>query len=62
MQKIGEIEGKLVMSLGGEEKELFLDFVNAHDEIRAVLEVEYFSCGFQLGAQITANSLQNEIE
>ena len=49
---INDVEEKLTELLNQNEKHLFLDFVNAHDEIVGVARVESFISGFRIGANI----------
>ena len=56
MKKIMDNEEKLEKLLDDETKKLFFDLIHAQDEVRAMVEIEYFSCGFRLGVRMTAES------
>lgn len=51
-QVIDESEKKLGLLLDGDEKKLFLDFVNAHDEIVDTVNYQSFINGFKLGCKL----------
>ena len=48
-----ENEKALDSTLKGEEKDLFLKYVNAHNEFLAVSITDSFISGFRLGAKFT---------
>lgn len=56
-QVVNENEEILLKILGGEERKLFLDLVNAQSEIDGSSAVDNFINGFKLGARIVAESL-----
>lgn len=54
------IEEKLTKKLNDEEKELFLDFVNAHSEIMGEASLDSFIIGFRFGARFTYDTFVSE--
>ena len=50
---LDELEGALTERLQGEDKRLFLKFVDAYDEFLGSADLESFTCGFRLGAAFT---------
>ena len=48
-----ELEDALTERLQGEDKRLFLKFVDAYDEFLGSADLESFTCGFRLGAAFT---------
>ncbi len=50
-------ENKLNELLECKEKKIFIDLVNAHDEITAAGNIENFKLGFRLGVQMICDSL-----
>lgn len=50
-------EESLTKMLSGEKLNLFLDLVNASDEISAVSNLECFKTGFRLGVNMMCDSL-----
>lgn len=50
-------ENKLNELLEGKEEKIFIDLINAHDEITAVESIENFKLGFRLGVQMICDSL-----
>ena len=55
--KVSQNEDKLMELLGGKEKQLFIELINAQSEIDAITAVRKFTKGFQLGARFTLDSL-----
>lgn len=55
-----DIEEKLTKKLNDEEKELFLDFVNAHSEIMGEASLDSFIIGFRFGARFTYDTFVSE--
>ena len=52
-----ENEDVLLKLLGGKEKKLFVELVNAQGEVDGNRVVEHFICGFKLGARIIIESI-----
>lgn len=50
-------ENKLNDLLEGKETKIFVDLINAHDEITAAGSIENFKLGFRLGVQMICDSL-----
>ena len=50
VRSINEMENSITERLHGEDKRLFLDFVDAYDEYLGNAELDSFTCGFRLGA------------
>ena len=50
---LDELEDALTERLQGEDKRLFLKFVDAYDEFLGSADLESFTCGFRLGAAFT---------
>ncbi len=50
---LDKLEGALTERLQGEDKRLFLKFVDAYDEFLGSADLESFTCGFRLGAAFT---------
>ncbi len=50
-------ENKLTKALNGEELKLFLELVNASDDINAITQVQTFKLGFRLGVQMMCDSI-----
>ncbi len=59
--KINDIEEQLTNELNKEEKALFLDFVNAHSELSAELNLDSFIVGFRLGAKFVYDTFVSDI-
>ncbi len=53
LSKLAEKEELLIAKLTGEEKELFLNFVNAYTEFSSLSNEDSFISGFRLGARFT---------
>ena len=50
---LDELEDTLTARLQGEDKRLFLKFVEAYDEFLGSTDLESFTCGFRFGAAFT---------
>lgn len=50
-------EEKLAARLGGNDKSLLLNLVNAQDAISSILAIEKFILGFRLGMRLAVESL-----
>jgi len=52
MKIISDNEEKLTLLLTGKEKDLFLDFANAHGSANAITAIKNFIIGFRLGVHV----------
>lgn len=50
---LDELEDAVTERLQGEDKRLFLDFVDAYDAFLGIADLESFTSGFRLGAAFT---------
>ena len=53
-------ENKLTEALTREELKLFLELVNASDDINAITQVQNFKLGFRLGVQMMCDSIMTQ--
>ena len=56
LQRMSDNEEKLTQMLSGEEKELFLDYVNAFGEVLSESVAETFVDGFRIGAHFAVDT------
>ena len=61
MTILSESEGLLTDRLTGDEKKMFLTFVNASDIILGESELDSFIVGFRLGARLTLDTFVNNV-
>jgi hypothetical protein len=57
---LDELEDTLTARLQGEDKRLFLKFVDAYDEFLGDADLESFTCGFRLGAAFAYDTFVEE--
>lgn len=60
MDQAQKCEEQLVDQLGGAQKSLLLDLVNAQDEIYSTMAVENFVLGFRLGMRLAVEALDED--
>lgn len=58
--KINDIEEQLTYKLNKDEKDLFLNFVNAHSELYAESSLDSFIVGFRLGARFVYDTFVSD--
>ena len=61
MTILSESEALLTDRLTGDEKKMFLTFVNASDIILGESELDSFIVGFRLGARLTLDTFVNNV-
>ncbi|MCL2053597.1 MAG: hypothetical protein FWG90_04025 [Oscillospiraceae bacterium] len=52
-----ENQKALIKMLSGEEKELLIDIISSHEEMKSEIAVMNFTYGFKLGVRLAAESI-----